>query len=128
MQQKLIVIVDEDEAVRDSLRFSLGAEGFDVLVFASGRQLLAEVSLPSGDCIVVEQHARDMTGLDLISMLRSRNFTAPAILIASRSDPELYARAAAAGIPVVEKPLLDFTLVDSVRRSLAGPVVRQIRP
>ena len=126
MQQRLILIVDEDEAVRDSLRFSLSIEGFAVRVFASGGQLLAETSLPLGDCLVV-QDMPDITGFDLISMLRARNITAPVILIMSRPDPALRNRAAAAGVSVVEKPLLDFTLVDSVRRSLAGPPGQHVR-
>ena len=96
-------------------------EGFSVRVFSSGAQLLAETSLPSGDCLVVDQHMPDMSGFDLISALRARNVTAPAILIISQPDAALRERATAAGVPIVEKPLLDFTLVDSVRRSLAGP-------
>ena len=127
MQQKLILIVDDDEAVRNSLRFSLSIEGFSVRVFASGGQLLAEASLPSGDCLVVDQHMPDMSGFDLISALRARNVTAPAILIISRPDAALRARATAAGVCIVEKPLLDFTLVDSVRRSLAAPPALHIR-
>ena len=128
MQQRLILIVDDDEAVRDSLRFSLAIEGFAVRAFANGRQLLAEMAVLDGDCLVVDQHMPDMTGLDLISALRARNVTAPAILITSRPDPGLRDRAAAAGVLIVEKPLLDFTLVDSVRRSLAGPPGQHIHP
>ena len=127
MQQKLILIVDDDEAVRDSLHFSLVIEGYAVRAFASGGQLLAEASLPSGDCLVVDQHMRDMSGFDLISAMRARNITAPAILIISRPDPALRLRAAAAGVCIVEKPLLDFSLVDSVRRSLAAPPAPPIR-
>ena len=116
----LIVIVDDDEAVRDSLRFSLAIEGFAVRTFSSSEQLLAEAAT-AGDCFVVDQKLPGMNGLDLISTLRARNFTGPAILITSHPNAALRDRAAAVGIPIVEKPLLDFTLVDSVRRSLARP-------
>jgi FixJ family two-component response regulator len=117
----LIVVVDDDAAVRDSLRFSFVIEGFAVRLFCSGQQLLAEASLPAGDCFVVDQNMPGMTGLDLISSLRARNLTAPAILITSHPDAALQQRAKAAGVSIVEKPLLDFTLLDSVRRSLAQP-------
>ena len=118
---KLIVVVDDDEAVRDSLRFSLPIEGFAVRTFASGQHLLSETPLPAGDCFVVDQNMPAMNGLDLISRLRARNLTAPAILITSHPNAAVREQAAAAGVPIVEKPLLDFSLMDSVRRSLAHP-------
>jgi FixJ family two-component response regulator len=118
-QRNLVVVVDDDEAVRDSLRFSLVIEGFAVLVFSSGQQLLAETRLPAGDCFVVDQKMPGMSGLDLISTLRARSLTAPAILITSHPNAAVRNHAAAAGVPIVEKPFLDATLIDSVRRSLA---------
>jgi FixJ family two-component response regulator len=118
-ERNLVVIVDDDEAVRDSLRFSFVIEGFAVRAFSSGQQLLAEMSPPVGDCFVVDQNMPGMSGLDLISTLRGRNLTAPAILITSHPNAAVRERAAAAGVSIVEKPFLDFTLMDSVRRSLA---------
>ncbi len=126
-ERNLIVIVDDDEAVRDSLRFSFVIEGFAVRAFSSGQQLLAEMSLPAGDCFVVDQNMPGMSGLDLISNLRARNLTAPAILITSHPNSAVRERAAAAGVSIVEKPLLDFALMDSVRRSLARPSGQHIK-
>ena len=125
-ERNLVVVVDDDEAVRDSLRFSLVIEGFAVRAFSSGQQLLAETSLPAGDCFVVDQNMPGMSGLDLISTLRARNLTAPAILITSHPNAAVRERAAAAGVSIVEKPFLDFTLLDSVRRSLARPSAQHI--
>ena len=121
-----VVVVDDDEAVRDSLKFSLVIEGFAVRVFSSGPQLLAEPSLSPGDCYVVDQNMPGMSGLDLISTLRARNLTAPAILITTHPNAAVRERAAAAGVAIVEKPLLDFTLLNSVRRSLARPSAQHI--
>jgi len=123
---KLIVVVDDDEAVRDSLRFSLVIEGFAVRAFASGPQLLAEMSLPAGDCFVVDQNMPGMSGLDLISTLRARNLTSPAILITSHPNSAVRERATAAGVSIVEKPFLDFALLNSVRRALARPAGQHI--
>ena len=121
-----VVVVDDDEAVRDSLKFSLVIEGFAVRVFSSGPQLLAEPSLSPGDCYVVDQNMPGMSGLDLISTLRARNLTAPAILITTHPNAAVRERAAAAGVAIVEKPLLDFTLLNSVRRALARPSAQHI--
>ena len=117
--RNLIVVVDDDDAVRDSLRFSFVIEGFAVRAFSSGQQLLAESSLPPGDCFVVDQNMPGMSGLDLISTLRDRNLTAPAILITTHPNAAVRERAAEVGVSIVEKPFLDFALIDSVRRSLA---------
>jgi FixJ family two-component response regulator len=68
---------------------------------------------------LIDQNMPGMSGLDLISSLRARNFKAPAILISSHPNAALRERAAAAGVPIVEKPLLDFALVNSVRRCVA---------
>jgi len=122
----LIVVVDDDEAVRDSLKFSLVIEGFAVRVFSSGPQLLAETSLPAGDCYVIDQNMPGMSGLDLISSLRGRKLTAPVILITTHPNAAVRERAAAAGISIVEKPFLDLTLLNSVRRSLARPAEQYI--
>jgi two-component system, LuxR family, response regulator FixJ len=124
--RNLIVVVEDDEAVRDSLQFSFVIEGFAVRAFSSGQQLLAETSLPAGDCFVVDQNMPGMCGLDLISTLRARDLTAPAILITSHPSAAVRDRAAAAGVSIVEKPFLDFTLLNSVRRSLAQPSAQHI--
>ena len=121
-----VVVVEDDEAVRDSLKFSLVIEGFAVRAFSSGPQLLAEPSLPPGDCYVVDQNMPGMSGLDLISTLRARNLPAPAILFTTHPTAAVREGAAAAGVAIVEKPLLDFTLLNSVRRSLTRPSAQHI--
>jgi FixJ family two-component response regulator len=59
-----------------------------------------------------------MSGLDLISTLRDRHLTAPAILITTHPNAAIRERAAEVGVSIVEKPFLDFALINSVRRSL----------
>jgi FixJ family two-component response regulator len=60
-----------------------------------------------------------MTGLELISHLRNREFLAPAILITSHPYSELRIRAANAGVTIVEKPLLGGVLLDNIRMATA---------
>lgn len=117
--RNLVVVVDDDEAIRESLKFSFAVEGLVVLTFSSGLQLLADPSPPCADCYVVDQNMPEMNGLDLISTLRARNLMAPAILITTHPNTAVRERAAAAGVSIVEKPFLDFTLLNSVRRLLS---------
>ena len=114
----LVVIVEDDSAVRDSLKFTLVVEGFAVRSFSDAQQLLAESQLPQADCLIIDQNMPGMNGLDLISELRARKIQAPAILITSHPNSSVRDQAAAAGVPIIEKPLLNSALLDSVRHSV----------
>jgi FixJ family two-component response regulator len=56
-----------------------------------------------------------MSGLDLIDLLRSRHFSAPAVLITSDPSRSVCARAGKASVPIVEKPLLGNALLQKIR-------------
>jgi FixJ family two-component response regulator len=115
-----ILIVEDDRAVRDSLKFSLVIEGFAVRPYEDAEQLLAEPRLPKFDCLIVDQNLPGMSGLDLVLTLRYRQIKTPAILITSHPNQSLRDRAAAAGIPIIEKPLL-ISLLDRVRQTVSHP-------
>jgi two-component system, LuxR family, response regulator FixJ len=116
----LVIVVDDDPAVRNSLKFSLEIEGFTVRDFASAAELLNARDLPVCDCLVVDERMPGMTGLDLITKLRERHSCVPAILITSNPNAALTARAARANAPIVEKPLLGNALVDKIRAVCAS--------
>jgi two-component system, LuxR family, response regulator FixJ len=113
--QGAVVVVDDDPAVRNSLKFSLEIEGFVVRIFGSGAELLEASDLPICSCLVVDQKMPGMTGLDLIAALRDRCVSTPAILITSQPNGMLSERAARADVSIVEKPLLGNVLVDKIR-------------
>ena len=117
-EERYIVVVDDDAAVRNSLKFSLEAEGFSVHVFADGQELLRQRALPDCGCLVVDQNLPGICGIDLIASLRERQVSVPAVLITSHPNKRLQAHAAHAGIPIVEKPLLGSTLIDTIRRAM----------
>jgi FixJ family two-component response regulator len=120
VQSGLIVIVDDDAAVRKSLKFSLEVEGFVVRTYARGEELLNETAFPTCRCLVIDQKLPGINGIDLIERLRQDKVSAPAILIATHPNAALKARAAGAGVPIVEKPLLGSALLDSIRFAVAG--------
>src|SRR5689334_13832532 len=92
----LVVIVEDDPAVRDSLKFTLIVEGYAVRAFSDAGELLAERRLPDPDCLIIDQNMPGMNGLNLISELRARKIKAPAILITSHPSSSVRERAAAA--------------------------------
>jgi len=113
-----VVIVDDDPAVCNSLKFALELEGFTVRAYGSAAELLDHDQPIGCDCFVVDQRMPGMMGMDLITELRGRKVLTPAILLVSTPPSSaLNARALKAGIPIVEKPLLGNTLVDKIREA-----------
>ena len=118
--KNVMLVVDDDSAVRNSLKFILEVEGFQVRIFSSAEELLNEDSLPDASCLVVDYYMPGMNGLELVAHLRDRNVLIPAILITPAPSENLRNRAAAAGVPIVEKPLLGSRLLDSIRMAFDG--------
>ncbi len=109
-----VLIVDDDTAVRSSLKFSLEAEGFRVLAYASPNELLNEASLPDPSCLIVNYNMPAMNGLEFVAQLRDRNLAMPVILATGHLSDNIRRRAAAAGVFTIEKPFLGNRLFDCV--------------
>jgi two-component system, LuxR family, response regulator FixJ len=120
VQAPVVVVVDDDPAVCNSLKFSLELEGFAVRAYRSAAELLLDGALDDCNCFVIDQRMPGMNGMELIAKLRDRRIPAPAILILSQPNAALKERAALANIPIVEKPLLGNALLEQIR-SLCRP-------
>jgi two-component system, LuxR family, response regulator FixJ len=118
----VVVLVDDDRAVTQALQFSFDLEGLEVRGYADGESLLAGAEPPPDGCLVLDLNLPGMDGLELLERLRLRGVRTPAVLITTNPRARLKARAAAAGVPIIEKPLLTDALLTTVRRALAhGP-------
>jgi len=115
-----VIVVDDDLAVCNSLKFSLELEGFAVRAYHSGAELLAADNFRDCGCLVIDQRMPGMNGMELIARLRERHVTTPAILIISSPNAALSARAATAQVPIIEKPLLNNALVEKIQEACAG--------
>ncbi len=115
----VVGIVDDDPAVRNSLKFSLEIDGFAVEVYASGDELLSADDLSHFRCLVVDQNMPGMNGLDLVAELRNRQYSMPVILITSHPPRALAASAIKLGVPIIEKPLLGSALQDKIHDMVA---------
>ena len=117
-ERPAVVVVDDDRAVLNSLKFALEIEGFAVSTYRSGEEFLAGASLPQSDCLVLDYHLPGVNGLAVIDELRRRQINMPAILITTNPPFALRQRAAAAGLALVEKPLLGNTLSEAIHMAL----------
>jgi FixJ family two-component response regulator len=114
-----ILIIEDDPAVGSSLKFALEVEGFLARAYQTGAELLNDTDIPEDGCLVVDYKLPDMNGLDLIVELRRRKVDLPAILITTHPNAAVRDRAARAGVPSIEKPLLNDMLFQGIRTALA---------
>ena len=114
-------VVDDDDAMRDSLDFLLGAAGFSVKVFESAASLLD--ALPSGQsgCVVTDVRMPGMDGIELLKHLKRTNAALCVVVMTGHGDVPLAVEAMKLGaVDFVEKPFEDERLIDTVRIALAG--------
>ena len=99
-----IAVVDDDDAVRDSLRFFLETLDHPVVTFPSGHEFLAQDSAGLA-CLILDHHMPEMTGLQLAEHLRGGGSCLPILLVTGMPSPSIVARAAELGVErVLEKP------------------------
>ena len=113
----VVLVVDDDQAVRESLKFTLEVVGFEVRAYDSARQLLDDASIPRSSCLVTDYHMPELNGLELVAKLRERHVSLPAVLVTGLPSEELRNRAAEAGVALLAKPVLDDRLVDSIQQA-----------
>ncbi len=111
--QGRVAIVDDDLAVRDSLRFLLEIIGHPVETFASAAEFL-KADAQHLECLILDHHMPEMTGLELVERLRADGSDIPILLITGSPSPAIAARASELGIRVLEKPLTEDGLLDFV--------------
>lgn len=116
--ETMVFIVDDDAAVRDSLRALLESARFEVEDFPSATSFLAAVTPGSGACLVADVRMPDMDGLALQEELARRGMDLPVIIVTGHGEVPLAVRAMKAGaIDFIEKPYDDDLLLASVRRA-----------
>lgn len=112
--RQVVVVVDSDAAVRDSLTFLLETAGYAVATYASGPECLAGINPGTTLCIVVDQLMPQMTGLELLAQLQGQGVRPPTALMLESPMKDLAKRAAEQGVtcvlpkPTVESELLRF--------------------
>lgn len=110
-RRRLVGVVDDDAAVRDSLRFLLESAGFSVVTFASAELFLAVTDEDGVDCLLLDHHMPQVTGLELLRRLRRAGWELPVALMTGSPSAQLMRRALELGaVVVLEKPLTDQAL------------------
>jgi len=113
-RREAVAIVDDDEAVRDSLRLLLEVIGQRAECFASAREFLS-VDIADVACLLLDYQMPGMSGLELAERLQANGEMVPILLMTGMPSPRIVARAARLGITrVVEKPPSEDDVLDFV--------------
>jgi two-component system response regulator FixJ len=116
--RETVYIVDDDADVRDSARALLESYDLAVQEFASARAFLEGFKADGMGCLLLDLHMPEMSGLELLELLRRREIGLPVIIVTGRGDAAARERARRAGaFAFLEKPV-DHSLIDTVGRAL----------
>jgi RNA polymerase sigma factor (sigma-70 family) len=114
-----VFIVDDDEAVRDSLALLLSLNGFTTRTFDSAEHFLAAYQPEWAGCLVLDIRMQGMDGLELQRILNAGNSRLPIIVITAHGDVAMAREALKAGaVDFLEKPIDDQLLIANVSIAL----------
>jgi FixJ family two-component response regulator len=118
-KQKIVVIVDDDELIRDALRGLLKEAGFSALAFASAEDFLNSGELERTACLIIDIRMPGLSGLELQARLNASGKRIPIIFITAQGDEKMRMQALRAGaVEFLTKPLNDDVLLEHVRAAL----------
>jgi two-component system response regulator FixJ len=117
-ENRLIHLVDDDEAIRHSASFLLRNAGFRVKTYPDGVNFLEHVAEAEPGCILLDVQMPVMDGLEVQDALNERGVSMPVIVLTGHGDVGVAVRAMKAGaVDFVEKPYAKQTLVDALSRA-----------
>ena len=118
-ESQLVVVVDDEESVREAVQRLLRAAGVTVKSFASAEEFLKSGQLNNTGCLVADIRMPGASGLDLLAELNRQHLPIPTILITAHGDESLRMQAMRAGaVKFLLKPLDGATLLASVQAAL----------
>ncbi len=124
--EKLVYLVDDDEAVRDSLRWLLEGNGFGVQTYASAEAFLQAYDPEPYACLVLDVRMNGMSGIELHDELLRRGQDLPLIFMTGHGDvPMAVARMKLGAVDFLEKPFDDQQLCRTVAQALENAAQRR---
>ena len=121
MTDPVVHIVDDDEAMRDSLAFLLEAEGLTTRAYESAMAFLDRLPDLEPGCILTDIRMPQISGLEMVRRLKAAGVTLPVIVMTGHADLALAIEAMRAGVAdFLEKPFEDQALLSALRQALSA--------
>jgi two-component system response regulator FixJ len=119
--EAIVHVIDDDEAVRDSLAFLLRSAKLEVCAYDSATAFLDALPHAGAGCVVTDVRMPDLNGIDLLRRLRDRGIMMPVIVMTGHGDVPLAVEAMKIGAAdFFEKPFDDDALIAAVRTALGN--------
>lgn len=120
MSDRIVHLVDDDEAIRRSAGFMLKTSGYQVKAYASGVELLKEARELSPGCILLDVRMPEMDGLKVQEALKERGIGFPVIVMTGHGDIGVAVQAMKAGaVDFIEKPFEKAVLLSAIEEGFA---------
>ncbi len=120
LSKATVFVVDDDQAMRNSLKWLIESVGVHVESYPSADEFLARFQSGRSGCLVLDVRMPGMSGLDLQEHLAEHNIKIPVVIITGHGDVPMAVRAMKHGaIDFIEKPFNDEVLLDAIRRAIA---------
>tara|TARA_R110002095_G_scaffold83538_3_gene72503 strand:+ start:67 stop:711 length:645 start_codon:yes stop_codon:yes gene_type:complete len=118
-QEATVFVVDDDPAIRKSLRWLIESVGLKVETFELASEFLQNYSPDAPGCLVLDVRIPGMSGLELQEKLRDRGYDIPVVIVSGYGDVPMAVRAMKAGaIDFLEKPVSDQVLLDYIQKAI----------
>jgi two-component system response regulator FixJ len=116
---QIVHVIDDDEAMRDSLSFLLDMQGFETRVYESAVAFLEALPTAPGGCVLTDVRMPGLSGLELIDHLRAQGSDLAVVVMTGHGDVPMAVEAMKAGVvDFIEKPFADDVLLRAVRGAL----------
>ena len=114
-----VFVIDDDEAMRDSLEFLLGAADFDVTLFESAQHFLDALASVEFGCVVSDVRMSGIDGIELLKRLKADRSPFPVLIMTGHGDVPLAVEAMKLGaVDFLEKPFEDDRLIGMIDSAL----------
>jgi two-component system response regulator FixJ len=119
-----VYVIDDDEAMRDSLNFLLDSSGFEVTLFETAQQFLETLPALAFGCVVSDVRMPGIDGIELLKRLKALHSALPIVVMTGHGDVPLAVEAMKLGaVDFLEKPFDDDRLIGMIESA-----IRQAEP
>ena len=122
-----VFIIDDDEAVRDGLKWLVESVGPKVAIYVSAQDFLERYEPGPPGCLLLDIRMPGMSGLALQQVLKSRSFNLPIIILTGHGNVQMAVEAMKAGaFDFIEKPFQNQRLLDRIHDAVDESICRNV--
>lgn len=119
-EERVVCVVDDDEAVRESLQILLETMGYGVMGFESGPQFLEACQAIDTGCVLLDVRMPKMSGMEVQQKLLEKRPDLPVVIVTGHGDIAMAVQAMRAGaVDFIEKPFQEEALSQTIETALS---------